>query len=107
MRDGQVLTWFMYSSWSLMLRISLLMSHQTHTLYIHLELRRPHTMKLMHHSAYGITLLASYFGVTSIQTLYKYYNNRLLEPANWGSIIMHSVTGLLLFLGLWLGAPII
>ena len=54
-----------------------------------------------------ITLLASYFGVTSIQTLYKYYNNRLLEPANWGTIIMHSVTGLLLFLGLWLGAPII
>ena len=54
-----------------------------------------------------ITLLASYFGVKSIQTLYKYYNNRLLEPANWGTIIMHSVTGLLLFLGFWLGAPII
>jgi len=50
-----------------------------------------------------ITLLASYFGITSIQTLYKYYNDRLLEPANWGTIIMHSVTGLLLFAGLWLG----
>ena len=53
-----------------------------------------------------ITLLASYFGITSIQTLYKYYNDRLLEPANWGTIIMHSVTGLLLFIGLWLGNPI-
>ena len=54
-----------------------------------------------------ITLLASYFGITSIQTLYKYYNDRLLEPANWGTIIMHSVTGLLLFAGLWLGNPIV
>tara|TARA_B100000427_G_scaffold326743_1_gene335979 strand:- start:376 stop:1659 length:1284 start_codon:yes stop_codon:yes gene_type:complete len=54
-----------------------------------------------------IALLASYFGITSIQTLYKYYNNRLLEPANWGTIIMHSVTGLLLFIGLWLGDVII
>tara|TARA_B100001758_G_scaffold243563_1_gene253502 strand:+ start:2078 stop:3361 length:1284 start_codon:yes stop_codon:yes gene_type:complete len=50
-----------------------------------------------------IALLASYFGLTSIQTLYKYYNDRLLEPANWGTIIMHSLTGLLLFAGLWLG----
>ena len=50
-----------------------------------------------------ITLMASYFGFTSIQTLYKYYNDRLLEPANWGTIIMHSLTGLLLFAGLWLG----
>ena len=50
-----------------------------------------------------IALLASYFGFTSIQTLYKYYNDRLLEPANWGTIIMHSLTGVLLFVGLWLG----
>ena len=49
-----------------------------------------------------IALLASYFGLKSVQTLYKYYNNRLLEPANWGTIIMHSLTGLLLFIGLWL-----
>ncbi len=54
-----------------------------------------------------VTLLASYFGITSMQTLYKYYNDRLLEPANWGTIIMHSVTGLLLFAGLWLGNPIV
>ena len=54
-----------------------------------------------------MTFLASYFGFTSIQTLYKYYNHRLLEPANWGTIIMHSATGLLLFIGLWLGSPTI
>ena len=54
-----------------------------------------------------ITLLASYFGVTSIQTLYKYYNDRLLEPANWGTITMHSVAGILLFIGLWIGTPTI
>ena len=52
-----------------------------------------------------ITLLASYFGVTSIQTLYKYYTDRLLQPANWGTITMHSVAGVLLFIGLWLGTP--
>lgn len=52
-----------------------------------------------------ITLLASYFGLTSIQTLYKYYNDRLLQPANWGTITMHSVAGVLLFIGLWLGTP--
>ena len=52
-----------------------------------------------------ITLLASYFGVTSSQTLYKYYNDRLLQPANWGTITMHSVAGVLLFIGLWLGTP--
>ena len=50
-----------------------------------------------------IALTASYFGFTSIQTLYKYYNDRLLEPANRGTIIMHSLTGVLLFAGLWLG----
>ena len=54
-----------------------------------------------------IALMASYFGFTSIQTLYKYYNDRLLEPANWGTIIMHSLTGVLLFAGLWLGTSTI
>ena len=50
-----------------------------------------------------ISLLASYFGVRAIQTLYRHYNNRLLEPANWGTIIMHSATGILLFIGIWFG----
>ena len=50
-----------------------------------------------------IALLAAYFGVTSIRTLYKYYNDRLLQSANWGTIIMHNVTGILFCLGIWLG----
>ena len=50
-----------------------------------------------------IALLAVYFGFTATRTLYKYYNNRLLQPANWGTIIMHSVTGILFCIGIWYG----
>ena len=50
-----------------------------------------------------IALLAVYFGYTATRTLYKYYNNRLLQPANWGTIIMHSVTGILFCIGIWNG----
>ena len=50
-----------------------------------------------------IALLAVYFGFTATRTLYKYYNNRLLQPANWGTIIMHSVTGVLFCIGMWNG----
>ena len=50
-----------------------------------------------------IALLAVYFGFTATRTLYKYYNNRLLQPANWGTIIMHSVTGILFCIGMWNG----
>ena len=50
-----------------------------------------------------IALLAIYFGISATKTLYKYYNNRLLQPANWGTIIMHSVTGILLCIGIWNG----
>ena len=50
-----------------------------------------------------IALLAVYFGFTATRTLYKYYNNRLLQPANWGTIIMHSVTGMLFCIGIWNG----
>ena len=53
-----------------------------------------------------IALLAVYFGYTATKTLYKYYNNRLLQPANWGTIIMHSATGILLTIGIWLGNSI-
>ena len=49
------------------------------------------------------SLLAAYFGIRAIQTLYKYYNDRLLQPANWGTIIMHNVTGVLLCIGMWFG----
>ena len=50
-----------------------------------------------------IALLAVYFGYTATKTLYKHYDNRLLQPANWGTIIMHSATGALLTVGIWLG----
>ena len=50
-----------------------------------------------------IALLAIYFGFTATKTLYKYYNDRLLQPANWGTIIMHSVTGILFCIGIWNG----
>ena len=50
-----------------------------------------------------IALLAIYYGISATKTLYKYYNNRLLQPANWGTIIMHSVTGILLCIGIWNG----
>ena len=50
-----------------------------------------------------IALLAIYFGISATKTLYKYYNNRLLQPANWGTIIMHSVTGILFCIGIWNG----
>jgi len=53
-----------------------------------------------------ISLLAAYFGIRAVQTLYKYYNDRLLQPANWGTIIMHNVTGILLCIGIWLGSPL-
>lgn len=49
------------------------------------------------------SLLAAYFGIRATQTLYRYYNDRLLQSANWGTIIMHNVAGALLCIGLWLG----
>lgn len=49
------------------------------------------------------SLLAAYFGIRAIQTLYKFYNDRLLQPANWGTIIMHNLTGALLCIGMWFG----
>lgn len=50
------------------------------------------------------SLTAVYFGIRAIQTLYKYYNDRLLQPANWGTIIMHNLTGALLCIGMWFGS---
>ncbi|GIS70523.1 MAG: hypothetical protein CM1200mP10_01000 [Candidatus Neomarinimicrobiota bacterium] len=50
-----------------------------------------------------IALPAAYFGIRAIQTLYKYYNDRLLIPANSGTINMHLVAGLLFCIGIWLG----
>ena len=53
-----------------------------------------------------IALAASYFGVRAIQVLYKYYDDRLLQPANAGTINMHFITGALFCIGIWLGAPV-
>ena len=53
-----------------------------------------------------IALVASYFGVRAIQILYKYYDDRLLQPANAGTINMHFVTGVLFCIGIWLGTPV-
>jgi 1,4-dihydroxy-2-naphthoate octaprenyltransferase len=50
-----------------------------------------------------IALPAGYFGVRAIQTLYQYYNDRLLLPANAGTINMHLVTGILFCIGIWAG----
>ena len=53
-----------------------------------------------------IALPAAYFGVKAIKTLYKYYNDRLLLPANAGTINMHFVAGILFCIGIWLGTPV-
>ena len=50
-----------------------------------------------------IALPAAYFGIRAIQTLYQYYNDRLLLPANAGTINMHFVTGVLFCIGIWAG----
>jgi len=53
-----------------------------------------------------IALVASYFGVRAIQILYKYYDDRLLQPANAGTINMHFITGVLFCIGIWLGTSV-
>ncbi len=53
-----------------------------------------------------IALVASYFGVKAIQILYKYYDDRLLQPANAGTINMHFITGILFCIGIWLGTSV-
>ena len=53
-----------------------------------------------------ISLFAVFFGVSAMQTLYKYYNDRLLQPANWATIIMHNVAGILFCIGIWMGSSV-
>jgi 1,4-dihydroxy-2-naphthoate octaprenyltransferase len=50
-----------------------------------------------------ITLVTSIISVYTIRTLYKYYNNRLLQPANAGTIGLHFITGVFFCVGIWLG----
>ena len=50
-----------------------------------------------------MTLVTSIISVYTIRTLYKYYNNRLLQPANAGTIGLHFITGVFFCVGIWLG----
>jgi len=50
-----------------------------------------------------ISLITSFYSIYTIKTLYKYYNNRLLQPANAGTIGLHFLTGLFFCAGIWFG----
>ena len=50
-----------------------------------------------------ISLITSFYSIYTIKTLYKYYDNRLLQPANAGTIGLHFLTGLFFCVGIWLG----
>ena len=50
-----------------------------------------------------MTLVTSIISVYTTKTLYKYYNNRLLQPANAGTIGLHFITGVFFCVGIWLG----
>ena len=50
-----------------------------------------------------ISLITSFYSIYTIKTLYKYYDNRLLQPANAGTIGLHFLTGLFFCAGIWLG----
>ncbi|MFQ6673175.1 MAG: 1,4-dihydroxy-2-naphthoate octaprenyltransferase [Fidelibacterota bacterium] len=53
-----------------------------------------------------IALPGAYLGVKAIKTLFKHYDDRLLMPANAGTINLHLVTGLLLCVGIWVGSSL-
>ena len=50
-----------------------------------------------------ISLITSVYSIFTIKTLYKHYDNRLLQPANAGTIGLHFLTGLFFCAGIWLG----
>ena len=50
-----------------------------------------------------ISLITSLYSIFTIKTLYKHYDNRLLQPANAGTIGLHFLTGLFFCAGIWLG----
>ena len=50
-----------------------------------------------------MALVTSIISVYTIRILYKYYDNRLLQPANAGTIGLHFITGVFFCLGIWLG----
>jgi len=50
-----------------------------------------------------ISLITSLYSIYTIKTLYEHYDNRLLQPANAGTIGLHFLTGLFFCAGIWLG----
>ena len=50
-----------------------------------------------------ISLITSFYSIYTIKTLYKHYDNRLLLPANAGTIGLHFLTGVFFCAGIWLG----
>ena len=50
-----------------------------------------------------MALVTSVFSIYTIKTLYKHYDNRLLQPANAGTIALHFITGVFFCIGIWLG----
>ena len=50
-----------------------------------------------------ISLITSFYSIYTIKTLYKHYDNRLLQPANAGTIGLHFLTGVFFCAGIWLG----
>jgi len=66
---------------------------------ITLTLARPGTFPILS----LISLITSFYSIYTIKTLYKYYDNRLLQPANAGTIGLHFLTGLFFCAGIWLG----
>ncbi len=66
---------------------------------ITLALARPNTLTILS----LISLITSFYSIYTIKTLYKYYDNRLLQPANAGTIGLHFLTGLFFCAGIWLG----
>ena len=66
---------------------------------IALALAKPETFPMLS----LISLTTSFYSIYTIKTLYKHYDNRLLQPANAGTIGLHFLTGVFFCAGIWLG----
>ena len=51
-----------------------------------------------------IALSASFLVINIVKVSYKNYDNRLLQPANAGTINLHAITGVLFCIGIWFGS---
>ena len=66
---------------------------------ISLVLAKPQTFPILS----LVSLITSFYSIYTIKILYKYYDNRLLQPANAGTIGLHFLTGVFFCIGIWLG----